>query len=92
MGKIKFHKPGWKEMVKQIVDDDLVPRAEKIAAGSNADSGLGDDGYKAGTEGDASKTLNKGDYRATVLPTTDATKYDNAENNTLVRNFHRGEG
>jgi hypothetical protein len=49
-------------------------------------------GYRAGTEGEPSKTLKQGSYRATVITTTMAAMADNARHNRLLENLHHAEG
>lgn len=91
---------GWNGLVAEVVDKDLVPRAEVIAAACNDESESSSDhkdststeerrGYRAGTEG--SKTLEDHSYRATVITATYAAMADNARNNRLVNNLHHAE-
>lgn len=93
--KIEFNMDAWDETVRGIVDENLVPRAEKIADACN--SALADkvepDGYVAGTVSiEGGPALTKRDYRATVITRTNAAKKDNALNNRLIHNFHLAEG
>ncbi|OYN80422.1 hypothetical protein [Mycolicibacterium sphagni] len=87
---LKFNRPAWSELVAEVVKTEGVRRAEAIADACNSGSGLGDGGYKAGTEGDPSKVLQKGGFRATVITATDAAMADNAAHNRLVQNLHVG--
>lgn len=88
--KIRHHKAGWNQVVKEVVQNDLVPRAQRIADACNAADGT-DDGYRVSVEGDGEK-LSKHDYHATVITATAEAIRKNAANNTLVNHFHTGAG
>lgn len=91
-GQLTFEKTAWSVMVADIVGTEGYKRVSAIADACNAEAGLGDAGYIAGTEGNPSKTLQEDDFRATVITASEAAKIDNAANNRLVRNMHHGGG
>jgi hypothetical protein len=102
--KIVFHMDGWQKVVEAVVDDVLVPRAEKIAdrcndemraewrsrnPEANDDLANVEDGYVAGTVSiDGGKSLTKRDYRATVITRTYRAMIDNATFDRLVKNLY----
>jgi hypothetical protein len=86
-GKVRINQKGWDTVVKQIVDEYLVPAAEAIASQCNSEAGI-TDGYRAGTEGAQSwLTLKRHDYRATVITATPQAMADNAKHQRLINNL-----
>lgn len=94
----EMNKSGWDAIVKKVVEDKCVPICQTIADACNAvleERGhpthkQGDEpGYIVGVEG--GKPLERHDYRSTVITKTNEAMVDNAENNTLLYNFHQGE-
>lgn len=86
--RIKFHDKGWDEVVKKVIDDEGVPRMQRVADMSNAY--IETDGYKVSTEGD--KQLGKRSFRATVITANLEAIEDNAHNNRLIQNLHLAGG
>lgn len=86
--ELKFNADGWDEIVKEVINEVAVPRMKRVADASNA--GLDRPGYLVSTEGD--NPLQKRDYRATVITATEDAMYDNAKNDTLLKNFHLAGG
>lgn len=89
---LKFNKTAWSITVANIIGTAGFRRVQAIADACNAGAGLGDGGYKAGTEGDRSKVLKDDDFRATVITATEAAMEDNATHNRLIQNMHAGGG
>lgn len=103
--KIEFNMAGWDELVRNIVDERLVPKALEVASACNAglradrrgsgpvlDDPGGDDEYVAGTVSiDGGDALTQHDYRATVITRTWEAMRDNAMHNRLTQNFHIAE-
>lgn len=100
--EVRMNPAAWADIERQAIEKWAIPATEKIAAACNeqsvADGGHQEAtteeeraGYRAGTEGDPSKTLDEGSYRATVITATNPAKADNARNNRLVNNLHIAE-
>ena len=98
--EISWNRPGWAEIEKQVVDEVLRPLSERLAGEAN--DGLSEaspetgrpqhaPGYFAGTQGEESKRLEDGSYRATVIVGTDEAAADNARNNTLINLIGKAE-
>jgi hypothetical protein len=91
---IEFNKEGWNNLVKDVVDNECVPRMQNVADACNeqmaerSDRGLNEPGYVVSVVG--GKPLEEHDYRATVITGTNQAMFDNAENNTLLQNFYLG--
>jgi hypothetical protein len=86
--RIKFNRKGWDEIVEHVIDTEGVARMQRVADASNAN--LDRPGYKVSAEGD--KRLRKRNYRATVITATEDAMYDNAKNQTLIRNLPAAGG
>jgi len=92
---------GWDDLLADVVENECVPRAHKVADACN-DASAADGahaatttdeerrGYKVSVEG--SKPLQRRKWRATVITATNPAKADNARHNRLVSEFHRAEG
>lgn len=88
-GKIKLNNAGFYAIRQEPKVRALLERkAEAIAKACNEASGLGDEGYK--TSSQQGRKDPQGRWRTTVMTTTEATKIDNAENDTLLRNLDAG--
>jgi hypothetical protein len=93
--RLRFNKPNWNKMVKDIVDTECVKRMHRVADACNAGLPLSEKAespanYMVSVQGD--KPLSKRGYRATVITATGAAMRDNASNNTLVHNLHLAGG
>lgn len=102
----EFNRSGWRFVEMAAVDSWCRPMAERIAEKSNEESAAAEHpghyegkpttefekrGYRAGTEGEASKHLHQGNYRATVITTTIPAMADNARHSRLISNLHVAE-
>jgi hypothetical protein len=89
---VEFNHKNWDQMVKEIVENQCVPRMQTVADACNeqmaerSERGLNEPGYVVSVEG--GKPLEEHDYRATVITGTNQAMVDNAENNTLLQNFY----
>lgn len=86
---VRINLPAWKQMAKEIANNQLVERMQRVADACNEQAGL-TDGYRVGIEGD--DTLTKHDERMTVITATAEAIVDNARTNRLVQNFHLAGG
>lgn len=84
--KLRFHKRGWDKVVKHVIDTEGVDRMRRVAEAANTSEGV-IDGFRVSVDGD--QPLRKHDYRATVITATGEAMRANAQNNTLVNEFHR---
>jgi len=94
---LEFIEKNWDSMVKEIVERECVPRMKRVADACNAgltgrERPFDPVGYVVDTEVEGGKTLRKHDYHATVITATNQAMADNAENNSLVMNFHQAGG
>jgi hypothetical protein len=104
---LEFNRAGWRFVEMAAVEGWCRPMADKIADQCNEESEQAEHpgyyagkpttdaekrGYRAGTEGVASKTLHQGRYRATVITATVPAMADNARHNRLINNLHLAEG
>jgi hypothetical protein len=95
----EWNRAGWSIIERQVVEGWCRPKAEEIAAKANEESEAAEHpghyrgqptteeekaGYRAGTEGEPSKTLHEGNYRATVITTTVPAMADNARHARLI--------
>lgn len=102
----EFNRSGWRFVEIAAVEGWAVPMSERIAAKCNEESEAAQHpghyhgepttdfekrGYRAGLEGEASKTLHQGRYRATVITTTVPAMADNARHSRLISNLHVAE-
>lgn len=97
---VTFNRKNWDQMVKEIVENECVPRMQNVAdacnqqmadrGGSDTDDDSGyvfnEPGYVVSVEG--GKPLESHDYRATVITATNQAMVDNAQNNSLLQNFY----
>lgn len=88
MGKLKFHRDGWDSLVREVVDNEAVPRMRRVADACNGH--LDRPGYLVSVEGD--DQLRKRSYRATVITATGDAMRDNQKHNRLVGEFHQAGG
>jgi hypothetical protein len=103
---LEWNRAGWWMVEKQAVEGWAVPMAERIAERCNEESEAAEHpghyrgepttdaekrGYRAGTEGNPSKTLRQGRYRATVITATVPAAADNARHARLISNLHLAE-
>jgi hypothetical protein len=103
----EWNRAGWRAVEMAAVEGWAVPMSDKIAEQCNEESAEAEHpghyegkpttdeqkrGYRAGLEGEASKTLKQGRYRATVITTTYPAMADNARHNRLISNLHLAEG
>jgi hypothetical protein len=103
----EFNRSGWRFVEMAAIEGWAVPTSEKIAEHCNEESAEAEHpgtyggkpttdaekrGYRAGLEGEPSKTLHQGRYRATVITTTVPAMADNARHNRLISNLHLAEG
>lgn len=86
--RVKWDKNGWDKVVQEVIENDAVPRLQRVADAANEH--LDRDGYKVSVEG--RNPLQKRDFRATVITATEDAMYDNQKNNRLVTEFHRAGG
>ncbi|QDF19742.1 hypothetical protein QEH38_gp10 [Mycobacterium phage LilSpotty] len=86
--RVKWNNKGWDEITQQVIDNDAVPRLQRVADAANEH--LDRDGYKVSVEG--RNPLQKRNFRATVITATADAMYDNQKNNRLVSEFHRAGG
>jgi hypothetical protein len=94
---IEFNQEHWDELVKQVVTNECVPRMDRLAGVCNSslrgrDRPFNPVGYVVDVKVPGGKTLEDHDYRATCITATTQAMADNAENNTLVMNFHQAGG
>lgn len=85
---LKFNMRGWNQVVEKVIDDEAVPRMERVA--DKANSYVESDGYKVSAQG--LDPLRKRDYHATVITTNQEAMADNASHDRLVQNFHLAGG
>lgn len=97
--EIEWDEGGWDEVARLAIEKVAVPRCQAIAEACNSDlearghpthKESDEPGYIVGVEG--GKPLKRHDYRSTVITKTNEAMVDNAQNNTLVKNLHAGEG
>jgi len=90
--KLELDRKALQQLIIQIVDEECVPRMQRVADACNAGLSLsaGEKGYMVSTEGD--KPLTKHSYRATCITAGAEAILDNAANNTLIKNFHLAGG
>lgn len=102
-----FNPSGWRYVEIAAVEGWCRPMADKIADKSNDQSEAAEHpghyhgepttdaekrGYRAGTDGEPSRRLHEGRYRATVIATTVPAMADNARHARLISNLHIAEG
>jgi hypothetical protein len=94
---VEINRAGWDQLVKKTIEDVAVPICQTIADACNeamderghpTHKKGNDPGYIVGIEG--GKPLELHDYRSTVITKTNEAMVDNAENNTLLYNLHKG--
>lgn len=85
---VRFHDKGWDEVVDHVIENEGVPRMQRVADAANEH--LDRPGYKVSTEG--GKRLQKHSFRATVITATEDAMYDNQKNGRLIAEFHRAGG
>lgn len=83
-----FHKEGWNEVVKHVIDTEGVDRMKRVADAANTH--LDREGYKVSTEGE--DPLERRDYSATVITATEDAMYDNAKHNRLINELPAAGG
>lgn len=80
----KLNRAALNSIVTEIIDTFGVPAMQKLADKCNADAGI-EDGYRVSIEGD--KTLDKHDYRATVITATAEAITADRTHDYLLKNF-----
>ena len=91
-GKLVFNQGAWDEVVKEVIDTKGVEMMGRVAAAANSHlansdvAALDRDGYFVSVQGPG-RHLMAHKYRATVIAATDDAAYDNAKNNTLIKNM-----
>jgi hypothetical protein len=96
---LEWNRAGWAIVEKLAVEGWCRPKADEIADKANEESEAAEHpghyrgqptteeekaGYRSGTEGNPSKVLHEGNYRATVITATVPAMADNARHARLI--------
>ncbi|ANA85717.1 neck protein [Gordonia phage Cozz] len=88
-GTVRLNRKGFREIRSA---PKLIRKIDKITGGiaDRANANLDEPGYKTSSQEGAARP--QGRHRGTVITATQEAKEDNANNNTLLKEFYRARG